>query len=122
MAYGPTLISSTKTEDASAPGAGSLSINPKSNKAGDVVFTAPTLDANGDELSGLTYAEVVVIEATAADAEQFREDFDGALAFTGAQHFIFDVTEGEVVTNEWKITRLGADYSAISRTADHARP
>jgi uncharacterized protein (TIGR03437 family) len=76
--------------DVQAPGAPALTAQQISNRQGEFTLTPPTTDADGSPLSGLTFGQAVVIQADAATAELFRNDFESALQFNGVQVFVSD--------------------------------
>lgn len=121
MSFGPVTIQSVETVDMQAPGAPGLSVQQTSNQVGEFVLTPPTTDADGSPLSGLTFAQAVVIQADADLAEAFRSDFDGALQFNGAQVFELDVMVGMPVAQQFAIGEPGKPYSVLARVADHPR-
>jgi hypothetical protein len=121
MAFGPTTIATLDTMDIQAPGAPGLSARQISNHQGELTLTPPTTDADGSPLSGLTFGQAVVIQADAATAELYRNDFDAALQFNGAQVFELDLVDGEPLTREFTISEPGRPYSILARVADHVR-
>jgi hypothetical protein len=102
MSFGPVTIVTLDTLDVQAPG-------------------APGLAAHGSPLSGLTFGQAVVIQADAAEAELYRNDFEAALQFNGAQVFELDLADGEPATREFVIAEPGRPYSILARVADHPR-
>ncbi len=121
MSFGPVTIVTLDTLDVQAPGAPGLSARQISNHAGDFTLTPPTTDADGSPLSGLTFGQAVVVQADAATAELYRNDFEAALQFNGAQVFELDLADGAPVTREFAIAEPGRPYSILARVADHVR-
>ena len=121
MSFGPVTIATLATMDVQAPGAPGLSARQISNRAGEFTLTPPTTDADGSPLSGLTFGQAVVIQADAATAELYRNDFEAALQFNGAQVFELDLADGVTVTREFTIAESGRPYSILARVADHVR-
>ena len=119
MSFGPVTIVTVDTMDVQAPGAPGLTAVQLSNRQGEFTLTPPTTDADGSPLSGLTFGQAVVIQADAATAELYRNDFEAALQFNGAQVFEIDLAEGEPVTREFAIAEPGRPYSILARVADH---
>ena len=121
MSFGPVTIATLDTMDVQAPGAPGLSARQLSNGRGEFTLTPPTTDADGSPLSGLTFGQAVVIQADAATAELYRNDFDPALLFNGAQVFEMDLDDGEPAMREFVIAEPGRPYSILARVADHSR-
>jgi hypothetical protein len=121
MSFGPVTIFTLDTLDVQAPGAPGLTAQQISNRQGEFTLTPPTTDADGSPLSGLTFGQAVVIQADAPTAELFRNDFESALQFNGAQVFELDLADGAPVTREFAIAEPGRPYSVLARVADHAR-
>ena len=121
MSFGPVTIFTVDTMDVQAPGAPGLTAVQLSNRAGEFTLTPPTTDADGSPLSGLTFGQAAVIQADAATAELYRNDFEAAMQFNGAQVFELDLAEGEPVTREFVIAEPGRPYSILARVADHPR-
>lgn len=121
MGFGPTTIATLDTLDIQAPGAPGLSVQQISNSAGEFTFTPPSTDADGSPLSGLTYGQAVVIQADAPEAEMYRQNFEAATQFNGAQVFEFDLVPDVPVTKRFNIAEPGRPYSVIARAADHPR-
>ncbi len=121
MSFGPVTIATLDTMDVQAPGAPGLSARQVSNGRGEFTLTPPTTDADGTPLSGLTFGQAVVIQADAETAELYRNDFDAALQFNGAQVFEVDLNDGVPVTREFVIAEPGRPYSILARVADHVR-
>jgi hypothetical protein len=121
MSFGPVTIATLDTMDVQAPGAPGLAARQVSNRAGEFTLTPPTTDADGSPLTGLTFGQAVVIQADAETAELYRDDFDTALQFNGAQVFELDLVEDEPVTREFVIAEPGRPYSILARVADHSR-
>ena len=121
MSFGPVTISTLDTMDVQAPGSPGLAAQQISNSRGEFTLTPPTTDADGSPLTGLTFGQAVVIQADADTAELFRNDFEGALQFNGAQVFEVDLEDAEPVTREFVIAEPGRPYSVLARVADHSR-
>jgi hypothetical protein len=121
MSFGPTTIATLNTLDVQAPGAPGLAARQVSNAAGEFTLTPPTTDADGSPLSGLTFGQVVAIQADAEVAEAYRNDFDAARQFNGAQVFELDLADGQPQTRSFAITTPGQPYSLLARVADHSR-
>ena len=121
MSFGPVTIATLDTMDVQAPGAPGLSARQISNGRGEFTLTPPTTDADGSPLSGLTFDQAVVIQADAETAELYRNDFEAALQFNGAQVFEIDLVDGEPATREFVIAEPGRPYSILARVADHVR-
>jgi len=121
MSFGPVTIVTVDTLDVQAPGAPGLTAQQISNHQGEFTLTPPTTDADGSPLSGLTFGQAVVIQADAPTAELFRNDFESALQFNGAQVFELDLADGAPVTREFAIAEPGRPYSILARVADHPR-
>lgn len=121
MSFGPVTIATLDTMDVQAPGAPGLSARQISNGRGEFTLTPPTTDADGSPLSGLTFGQAVVIQADAEMAELYRNDFEAALQFNGAQVFEIDLVDGEPATREFVIAEPGRPYSILARVADHVR-
>lgn len=121
MSFGPVTVATLETMDVQAPGAPGLSARQISNGRGEFTLTPPTTDADGSPLTGLTFGQAVVIQADADMAELYRNDFDAALQFNGAQVFEVDLVEDESVTREFVIAEPGRPYSILARVADHSR-
>jgi hypothetical protein len=121
MSFGPVTIVSLDTMDVQAPGAPGLTAQQISNRQGEFTLTPPTTDADGSPLSGLTFGQAVVIQADAATAELFRNDFESARQFNGAQVFELDLADGQPQTREFAIAAPGQPYSILARVADHPR-
>jgi len=121
MSFGPVTIATLDTVDMQAPGAPGLSAQQILNQLGEFVLTPPTTDADGSPLTGLTFAQAVVIQADADVAELFRNDFEGAMQFNGAKVFEIELAEGMPVTQPFAIGEPGKPYSVLARVADHPR-
>ena len=121
MSFGPVTIATLDTMDVQAPGAPGLAARQISNREGEFTLTPPTTDADGSPLSGLTFGQAVVIQADAATAELYRNEFDAALQSNGAQVFEIDLADGAPVTRSFAIAEPGRPYSILARVADHAR-
>jgi len=121
MSFGPVTIATLDTMDIQAPGAPGLSARQISNHQGEFTLTPPTTDADGSPLSGLTFGQAVVIQADLPTAELYRNDFEAALQFNGAQVFELDLADGVPVTREFAIAEPGRPYSILARVADHVR-
>jgi hypothetical protein len=121
MSFGPVTIATLDTMDVQAPGAPGLAARQISNGRGEFTLTPPTTDADGSPLSGLTFGQAVVMRADAATAELYRNDFEAALQFNGAQVFGIDLDDGEPATREFVIAEPGRPYSILARVADHSR-
>jgi len=121
MSFGPVTFTTLDTMDMQAPGAPGLSAQQILNQLGEFVLTPPATDADGSPLTGLTFGQAVVIQADADVAEFFRDDFEGALQFNGAQVFELDLVEGVPVTQQFAIGEPGKPYSILARVAEHPR-
>jgi len=121
MSFGPVTIATLDTMDVQAPGAPGLSARQISNGRGEFTLTPPTTDADGSPLSGLTFGQAVVIQADADTTELYRNEFEAALQFNGAQVFELDLVEEEPATREFVIAEPGRPYSILARVADHPR-
>ncbi|HPM24278.1 MAG TPA: hypothetical protein PLP66_10270 [Phycisphaerae bacterium] len=121
MSFGPVTIVTVDTLDVQAPGAPGLTAQQISNHQGEFTLTPPTTDADGSPLSGLTFGQAVVIQADAPTAELFRNDFESALQFNGAQVFELDLADGAPQAREFAIAEPGRLYSILARVADHPR-
>jgi len=121
MSFGPVTIVTLDTMDVQAPGAPGLTAQQTSNHQGQFTLTPPTTDADGSPLSGLTFGQAVVIQADAETAELYRNDFEAALQFNGAQVFEVDPADGAPATREFAIAEPGRPYSILARAADHPR-
>lgn len=119
MSFGPVTVATLDTMDVQAPGAPGLSARQISNGRGEFTLTPPTTDADGSPLSGLTFGQAVVMQADAETAELYRNDFEAAKQFNGAQVFEIDLDDGEPATREFVIAEPGRPYSILARVADH---
>lgn len=123
MSFGPTSVVTIDTVDMSAPGAPLLDAEQLNNSLGRFRLTPPLLDSDGSALTGLTFAEAVVIQADGQTAELYRNDFDGAKSLPGAQPFIFlSPTSGVPIEQTFAIFQPGMPYSVLARCADHPAP
>jgi len=121
MSFGPVTVATLDTMDVQAPGAPGLSARQISNTRGEFTLTPPTTDADGSPLTGLTFGQALLIQADADTAELYRDDFDAAIQFNGAQVFEVDLVEDESVTREFVIAEPGRPYSILAHVADHSR-
>lgn len=121
MGFGPVTIATAETLDISAPGAPGLAIQQNNNTVGSFTLTPPTTDSDGSPLTGLTFAQAVVIQASADEAEVYRADFEGAMAANGAQLFTMPLGNGEAVSQAFAIAQPGKPYSVLARCSDAAQ-
>lgn len=120
MAFSLTAIFTLETADAEAPGAPGITAVQDSNTQGTWTLTAPTEDADGSPLTGLTFGQIVVAQISAEDAEDFRDDFEGAMELPDAQNFREDGLEpGDVRSASFAIAEPGSPYTVFARVADH---
>lgn len=122
MSFSPVTIASLDTVDRSAPGAPGINgLAQVGERIGEFTFVPPTLDADGSPLTGLTFAQVVTIQARAEEVEQYRNDFEAAISAPGAELQTLDLVDGEAVRVTFAIGNPGKPYSVIARCADHER-
>lgn len=118
MSFGNVAIAGLATVDVQAPGAPGLSARQVSNSAGEFEVIAPTVDADGSPLTGVTFAQVVALQATADEAEQYRGNFEAAQALPGAQNFTIGLSAGQTVTGAFALVP-DSNYAVLARAADH---
>jgi hypothetical protein len=119
MPTGPVAIATQHTVDVQAPGAPVLQIEQLDNLLAEVTLTPPILDANGADLSGLTRADAVVIQADEGEAELYRFAFEEACARPDAQTFTLPLTpESGDQKFRFNIAVPGDAYSVLARCSD----
>lgn len=125
MGWSPVAIQTVHTTDFVAPGAPGLVVEQVDNSTGRFTLTPPTVDADGSELTGLTYAQAVVVQMDEVEAEQFREHFDDVLQLNGAQPFIIELVDGDDPDADPDPIMVpfaivpGKVYTVFARCADH---
>jgi hypothetical protein len=121
MSFGPVTLATLKTFDVQAPGGPGVNVSQVSNSRADYLITPPIVDADGSPLTGLTYAEAAILEASAEEAQAYANDFEAALAVPGAQVFNLDMTPTSPPVSGSFVVQENRSYAVLVRCADHPR-
>ena len=124
--FGPAGITNTIfAVDADEPAAPQPSGEQTAINAGVIHVPAPEKDANGNDLSGLTQGECIVLPMTADDAiaAGYVTNPEAAKLHPNAQVIPFEISQGQTVDVPFQVNVLNsAVYCGIVRLSDDPIP
>jgi len=122
MSYGLVALDELQTVDLVAPGLPAFSsISQQSNTVVKCTITLPTLDADGNNLSGLTTLTVATLPKTGPDSPFEGLSMDQILALTGVVKVDVPVTPADAGVQkevDLPVVNLGGFQSFAAACAD----